>query len=400
MSVKFLAFVVALCVVGIASAMPSDVAESNYVAFEDRAEELFKEFVAKHHKKYDSDAETARRLEIFRGNMKLADERNKLNGKPVHGVTKFADLSAEEFAVFLGRKGKGRFEGKSEEAARVTKRNPHFGGEKYNLMNAAERHASIKDSLPSLVDWTAAGAVTPVKNQGQCGSCWAFSTAETVESQWVMQGNSIWEFSPQQVASCVTDCYGCGGGDTIYAYEYLMGLPTTEGLGSAAFAPYIQSMYSACSRRGCTEDCDSIDVSALDTKSFYTGPYAAVSDYQAATDFCTGSCKTQNMTELAANLAVYGPASVCVNAANWNTYTGGVMTSDSCGGYAYSDLDHCVQLTGYNNQGSEPYWIVRNSWATNWGENGYIYLAYNDNTCGIADEATFVTISNDQADFE
>ena len=106
------------------------------------------------------------------------------------------------------------------------------------------------------------------------------------------------------------------------------------------------------------------------------------------------------MTELAANLAVYGPASVCVNAANWGTYTGGVMTSDSCGGYAYSDLDHCVQLTGYNNQGSEPYWIVRNSWATNWGENGYIYLAYDDNTCGIADEATFVTISNDQADFE
>lgn len=67
--------------------------------------------------------------------------------------------------------------------------------------------------------------MTPVKNQGQCGSCWAFSAAETVESQWAMNGNSVWEFSPQQIASCTTGVRGCGGGDTVAAYEYIMGLP-------------------------------------------------------------------------------------------------------------------------------------------------------------------------------
>lgn len=297
------------------------------------------------------------RFGLFKENMLKVDERNKRNGSPVHGISKFADTSKEEFEVLLGRKNNGKIL-TEEDAKKVTKRNPHSGGEKYNVKNLKY----VSDSLPTYVNWVEAGATTPVKNQGQCGSCWAFSAAEEVESQWIMQGNSIWPFSPQQIASCVTDCYGCGGGDTVYAYEYLIGLgntsPAGSGLGSDAFAPYIQSMYSGCSGKRCTEECSEIDVSALATEYFYTGPFATVTEYTAATDFCTGSCNSQNTTELAANMAVYGPVSICLDASEWGTYTGGVMSVAGCGGYAYKDVDHCVQLVGYNNQVASPYWLV------------------------------------------
>lgn len=214
----------------------------------------------------------------------------------------------------------------------------------------------------------------------------------------MLDGNAMWEFSVQQVNSCTSGCRGCGGGDTPAGYEYIMGLPQGEGLGSAAFAPYTQSMTSQCMGKRCTGSCDDIDVSILKTKSSLTGYYASLEGYDYAVPACTGSCTKQNMTLLAQNIAAHGPASICVNAANWSSYTGGVMTAASCGGNAYSDLDHCVQLTGFNADAETPYWMVRNSWSTDWGEDGYIYLEMADgvNPCGIADEATFVTLGADK----
>lgn len=251
-------------------------------------------------------------------------------------------------------------------------------------------------ALPTYVNWASQGKVTPVKNQGQCGSCWAFSVASEIESQWAMNGNPIWEFSPQQVASCTSNCYGCGGGDTTYGYEYLMNV---TGLGSAWFAPYVQSMVSPCSTKKCTESCSSIPMSQLVTSSSLTGPYAKITGYTYAVPPCTDSCSSQDTSLLASNLATYGPVSICLDASSWNDYTGGVMTLSGCGGYAYSDVDHCVQLVGYNAGATNPYWLVRNQWASNWGENGYILLQYPSNTCGLANEATFVTIGNSQANF-
>lgn len=166
------------------------------------------------------------------------------------------------------------------------------------------------------------------------------------------------------------------------------------GLGSAAFAPYVQSMYEMCMGRRCTEACRDIPVQKLVTQSSLTGYFAQVEDYTYGTKPCRGACNDQNTTELAESLASHGPASICVNAAHWSLYTGGVLTQAACGGYAMSDIDHCVQLTGYNAEADSPYWMVRNSWATDWGENGYIYLQYPQNTCGLANEATYVTLSN------
>jgi len=93
------------------------------------------------------------------------------------------------------------------------------------------------------------------------------------------------------------------------------------------------------------------------------------------------------------NVDAVAPASICVNAnLAWQLYTGGVIAKTSgCSG-AYNVLNHCVQLVGYNEAGGKKYWLVRNSWAADWGEDGYIWLEYGGNTCGVATEATFVTI--------
>merc|ERR1712056_146033 len=108
----------------------------------------------------------------------------------------------------------------------------------------------------------------------------------------------------------------------------------------------------------------------------------------------SGSCANQDLKGLAAALE-QSPLSVCVNAGVWNDYTGGVLTSAACGSMAADAQDHCVMAVGFNSTAPTPYWIVRNSWATTWGEQGYIYLEMAENTCGLADYATIPTVKVD-----
>merc|ERR1712014_278159 len=124
-----------------------------------------------------------------------------------------------------------------------------------------------------------------------------------------------------------------------------------------------------------------------------SGGYAAVSGYTYATPARTsGACASQDLAKLAAALEET-PVSVCVNAGAWNDYTGGVMSSAQCGSMAADYQDHCVMATGFNTTAPTPYWIVRNSWASTWGEKGYIYLEYHKNSCGLADDATIPSVS-------
>lgn len=196
-------------------------------------------------------------------------------------------------------------------------------------------------------------------------------------------------FSPQQVASCVAECDGCGGGDTVTAYEYLK----TTKLAQGPFWPYAQGLtpLDSCTGKSCTEACSSHNVDELEKYKFYIGPYAQVTGFSYATPTCTDECADQDLGKLAASVAE-GPVSICVNAGAWSDYTGGVLTSAGCGGFGFDDLDHCVQLVGYNTTAETPYWIVRNSWDTGFGEAGYIYLEYSKNTCGLADEATIALL--------
>jgi len=121
-----------------------------------------------------------------------------------------------------------------------------------------------------------------------------------------------------------------------------------------------------------------------------------ISSWSYATTPCSsGSCSKQDEDTLISNLYNKQPVSVCLDAAPWNDYTRGVMTNanSGCSSSAYAE-DHCVQLTGYNGYGTTSgYYLVRNSWGTDWGYSGYIYLSIGGNTCGIANDATQVTIA-------
>merc|ERR1712167_500509 len=196
---------------------------------------------------------------------------------------------------------------------------------------------------------------------------------------------------PQQITSCTpsTGTYGslgCNGGFTEGAYEYLQ---STVGLTNSFYVPYTQSMTESTD----TAACPTAKVNAINgSLAELTGGYAVVTGYSYATPACTsGSCKSQDLDKLAAALEET-PVSICVNAGNWNDYTGGVMTSLQCGNMGADYQDHCVMATGFNSTAPTPYWIVRNSWASGWGEKGYIYLEMAENTCGLTDDATIPTV--------
>merc|ERR1712194_68363 len=127
---------------------------------------------------------------------------------------------------------------------------------------------------------------------------------------------------------------------------------------------------------------------------------AQVTGYSYATTPCTsGTCANQDLKKFAAALETT-PLSVCVNAGAWNDYTGGVLTSAACGSMGADSQDHCVMATGFNSTAPTPYWIVRNSWATTFGEAGYIYLEMAKNTCGLADDVTIPDVKIDLSDEE
>jgi hypothetical protein len=336
----------------------------------DPAWEAYKTKFSKH---YSSPEEEAERYGIFKQSLLRIEELNARNvkggGGEVFGLNPTSDRKQVEKWARGAKKPHGRV--RDEKVMEVE---------------------SPKN--PPSIDWRLTPVVTPVKNQGQCGSCWAFSVAETVESSYVLKTGIAYgvTLSPQQIASCATACDGCGGGWTQDGYDYLQTVP---GLASDWFWPYAQGLTpsGSCTDASCTQSCSAHNISKLTPDEFYIGHYAAISGFQYATPECNDECENQDLTKLAQSLEK-GPVSICVNAGAWDDYVSGVMTASGCGGGAAYLIDHCVQLVGFNNTAENPYWIVRNSWDTTWGMDGYIHLQFDANTCGLADEATVPTISN------
>lgn len=227
---------------------------------------------------------------------------------------------------------------------------------------------SMRASAPSKLDWTTSGATSPVKNQGMCGSCWAFSATEGIESAVFRATGTMQVLSTQQIISCDKVDGGCNGGDLPTAFDYV---ESDGGIDSNSDYP------DKSHRFGFTGQCKP------------HSPIAKVTDYKYAVAPCEGgSCSSQAEDDLKAALNSFGPLSICVNA-DWDNYDGGVF-ADSCSG-SYNALDHCVQLVGYDTTAATPYWIVRNSWGPSWGEKGHIWLPMGQNSCGIADEVMYVT---------
>jgi C1A family cysteine protease len=298
---------------------------------------LFEDFKTKYGKRYETMEDETRRFYLFVENLKVADHRNiaekKAGGTAVHGVTKFSDLSQAEF-----------------ESSLLTS-DPSM---RSNKIPVTEITRPV-DTKASLVDWTGV-YTTAVKDQGYCGSCWAFSATSQIESDAIRAGKSSTgtALSPEQITQCDKTSLGCNGGWTEHAYQYVQ---RGGGLETDAAYPYT-------SYQGTTGSCSS------DSSKFVV----SISGYKTIS----------GESAMASYVQSTGPLSVCLDAETWNSYTGGIMSV--CG----TTVDHCVQAVGVD-ASSGGYWKVRNSWNTNWGESGFIRLAYGANTCAITSDPTYVT---------
>jgi C1A family cysteine protease len=225
---------------------------------------------------------------------------------------------------------------------------------------AGEKDTKLYSSASTSQDW-AGIYTTPVKNQGYCGSCWAFSATEQIESDTMRTLNVTYSLSPEQIVQCDRTSMGCNGGWTESAYNYVK---KAGGITQDSDYPYTSYL-------GTTGTCKS------------TLPKLVVVPTGFTT--ITGSSTSAIETNMANYVLSTGPLSVCLDASSWNSYTGGIMKV--CG----QSVDHCVQAVGVDT-GSNGYWKVRNSWGTTWGESGYIQLAYGANTCDITNDPTWTTV--------
>jgi len=302
----------------------------------------FNDFVLKFDKEYDSYADMGRHFEIFKQNLVMIARLNAqhiaIGGGAVHGINTFADMTTEEFA-----------------ATHLMK----------NLTHRAPDLTPFVNMIPSNdVDWRNKGVITPVKDQGNCGSCWAHSADEALESFYAITygASALTVLSVQQCTACTYQYNGCDGGWPHDAY--VSAVQKRGGITTDAAYPYSIPQAGNCVY-GATGPCTNAYCDDQATGTPYVSPARG---------------QLQNL------LDATGPVSVCVAAEAWQTYTGGILKS--CPG----SVDHCVQAVGYTTTGPEAYWVVRNSWGTNWGYAGYIYLDMatdNGDICQIQDYMTY-----------
>jgi C1A family cysteine protease len=221
------------------------------------------------------------------------------------------------------------------------------------------RAIHINKSLPNAVDWRSRGAVTPVKNQGTCGSCWSFSTTGNIEGQWYLAGNPLTSFSEQNFVSCDNlFAFGCDGGFSWIAYSWVVAKQN----GSI----FTESSYPYVSGNGTVPTCDT-NTAEIGGR-IIGGKLLSPWDVEGMKNF----------------IAFEGPLSVVVDATSmWDSYTGGIITS--CDGIL---PNHEVLVVGYGQTNSTndtaiDYWIVKNSWGSDWGEGGFIRIEAGKNLCLI-----------------
>jgi len=353
---------VVLILVGLAAATAFSITSGNVdTAFK------FNEFRVKFNKNYQTTAEYDAAFHNFKQtSARLADyEKRGVKGM---GITKFADMSPEEFRR-THLMPKGSFN--PDRLAKLVQNGPKMPPR----------------APPKKINWVTKGATTPVKDQESCGSCWAFSVTENFESMWFLSGRDIPTLAPQQLVDCDPQSYGCRGGWTYWAFEYLMS-PATGGQEGEVSYPY------TATGQGQDTNCK-FNASAV---------IATLTNFTFAVPQCAQSPCHDNDAALQQAVSVAGgkvtaaPFSICVNAAIWSDWTGPQpLTASECPGNL-EDIDHCVQLVGYDltNATMGGYWIARNSWNTNWGQQGFMYLAFdanNVNTCGLGDVVTFANVT-------
>ncbi|KAG5895713.1 hypothetical protein JTB14_021405 [Gonioctena quinquepunctata] len=288
-------------------------------------------FKQTHGKTYKSLVEEKTRYAIFQSNLnKIAEHNAKYdNGEESYflGVTKFADMTPEEFSAMLNLQVATKPE-----------------------LNAT-RHVFPKNlEAPESIDWTANGAVLDVKNQGSCGSCWAFSATGSLEGQNAILNGRKDPLSEQQLLDC-SGSYGNGncqeGGDMVAAFKYVQ----DNGIATEGDYAY-EGQQGSC--------------------RYASNPTLRISGYRALG-------KSENDLEQA--VGTIGPISIAINADLLQLYQGGIFNPLIC----LPNINHGVLAVGYGNG----YWKVKNSWGGSWGEGGYFRISKGSNKCGIALDSSY-----------
>jgi C1A family cysteine protease len=302
----------------------------------------WKDFKIKYGKQYNGIDEEGERAAIFSKNYEYIVNTNAQNLTYKVGVNQFSDLTADEVAAqYTGLKPKNMWADL-----------PHLGTMTYSGKVLADS-----------VDWSTQGAVTPVKNQGQCGSCWSFSTTGSLEGAWKIAGNTLTSLSEQQFVDCdkVSD-QGCNGGLMDNAFKFA----EKNAICTEASYPY-KGVDGTCASSSCT-----VGIPKGDVKGFKDV-----------------SSNEQAMMEA----VMLNPVSIAIEAdkSAFQSYRSGVLSS-TCG----TSLDHGVLAVGYGTDNGVKYWKVKNSWGTTYGEDGYVRLLRGKGgvgECGILSQPSYPVVS-------
>ncbi|XP_024081125.1 cathepsin L1-like isoform X3 [Cimex lectularius] len=306
--------------------------------------EEWTQFKEEHGKAYKNLLEEKFRKNVFISNKMKIDQHNEMFRQ---GLVTY-DMKMNHFGDLLEHEFKSLFNGFNRSST---------------PKNTVSFYTPSEDELPESVDWRQKGAVTPVKVQGHCGSCWAFSTTGALEGQLFLKTGKLVSLSEQNLIDCSEEYgnEGCKGGlmDNAFTYVY-----DNKGIDTESSYPY----------------------EAKEGKCRYNPKKSAGSD-NGYVDINEGD--EEDLKNAIANV---GPVSVAIDASNpsFRFYSSGVYYEQSC---SPMDLDHGVLAVGYGVKEGQEYWLVKNSWGPMWGENGFIRMARNKkNHCGIATSASYPVV--------